>query len=73
MLVDLDFEGQSEPHYLEQTDRWEVIFERPFLNAAKSHPFFRAFYVPFLSEGKLHWDRYVLLRSRAHHAESGKQ
>ena len=66
-LVDLDFEGQSEPHYAAQTERWEVIFAHPFINSAASHPFFRAFYVPApLSAGKTHWDRYVLLRSKTH-------
>jgi alpha-1,2-mannosyltransferase len=66
-IVDLDFEGQSEPHYAAQTDRWEVIFAHPFINSAASHPFFRAFYVPPpLSAGKTRWDRYVLLRSKTH-------
>lgn len=72
-MIDLDFAGQSEPHYADQAERWEVIFAHPFINAAASHPLFRAFYVPSalvpMAAEKTQWDRYVLLRSRAHRTQ----
>jgi len=50
-----------EPNYAHQKTEWKVLSEYPFLNAAKSHPFFRAFYIPFLSHQYTEYNSYVLL------------
>ncbi|XP_042901366.1 alpha-1,2-mannosyltransferase ALG9 [Parasteatoda tepidariorum] len=50
-IVDSDFPHFSklEPRY-SRDPNWKVLFSVPFLDAARSHQFFRAFYVPYLSE-----------------------
>jgi alpha-1,2-mannosyltransferase len=63
-MVDLDFAEQKEPHYAKMTDEWEVIYQVPFLDAAKSKTIYRAFYVPFLSEKHNKFNNYYLLRSK---------
>lgn len=50
-----------EPNYAAETKEWKKLSEYPFLNAAKSHPFFRAFYIPFLSSKYTEYNSYVLL------------
>lgn len=63
-FVDLDFEEQAEPHYAKMSDDWEVIYQAPFLDAAKStNALYRAFYVPFLSEKHNKFNNYYVLRS----------
>ncbi|KAL6061390.1 mannosyltransferase [Balamuthia mandrillaris] len=61
-LVDLEFEGQTEPFYSEE-EGWTVVADFPFLDTARSHPFFRAFYIPFLSPRYTAWSHYYLLRN----------
>jgi alpha-1,2-mannosyltransferase len=56
--------SSNEPNYVANTMEWKVISDQEFLNSRKSHPFFRAFYVPFLSSGYTVYDRYVLLERR---------
>ncbi|XP_012987966.1 alpha-1,2-mannosyltransferase ALG9 isoform X1 [Esox lucius] len=65
-LVDLDLETSAprEPRYAENTDNWTIIAYKPFLNAARSSPLFRAFFVPVLSEQHTHYTRYVILKPR---------
>ena len=41
---------------------WTVEAEFEFLNSAQSHPFFRAFYIPFVSRKFTKYDQYLLLR-----------
>lgn len=64
-LVDLDLETSAprEPRYADHTD-WSVIASKPFLNAARSSPLFRAFFIPFLSEHHTTYTRYVILKPR---------
>uniref|UniRef100_A0A8C7NS90 Mannosyltransferase n=1 Tax=Oncorhynchus mykiss TaxID=8022 RepID=A0A8C7NS90_ONCMY len=64
-LVDLDLETSAprEPRYADNTD-WSVIASKPFLNAARSSPLFRAFFIPFLSEHHTTYTRYVILKPR---------
>ncbi|KAL6463398.1 hypothetical protein MHYP_G00277890 [Metynnis hypsauchen] len=65
-LVDLatDTEAPREPRYAANKDEWSVIAEKPFLDASKSSRFFRAFFVPFLSENHTTYSRYVILKPR---------
>mmetsp|Transcript_18208 Transcript_18208/g.46227 ORF Transcript_18208/g.46227 Transcript_18208/m.46227 type:complete len:632 (-) Transcript_18208:55-1950(-) len=63
-LVDMDFEGQAEPHYIKAQTTWEVIYEFPFLNSSKSHWFFRAFWIPYLSNQHCEFNRYFVLKRR---------
>ncbi|XP_049331437.1 alpha-1,2-mannosyltransferase ALG9 [Astyanax mexicanus] len=65
-LVDLDteIEAPREPRYAANKDEWSIIAEKPFLDASKSSRFFRAFFVPFLSEHHTTYSRYVILKPR---------
>lgn len=51
-LLDLDT-GRStelEPNYAALVKEWTVLKGVPFLDAARSHPFFRSFWVPFVGD-----------------------
>ncbi|XP_062844640.1 alpha-1,2-mannosyltransferase ALG9 [Trichomycterus rosablanca] len=65
-LVDLatDTETPREPRYAANKDEWSIVAEKPFLDASKSSRFFRAFFVPFLSEHYTAYSRYVILKPR---------
>eukprot|EP00039_Didymoeca_costata_P012120 m.173373 g.173373 ORF g.173373 m.173373 type:complete len:528 (-) comp15387_c0_seq1:1842-3425(-) len=65
-MVDQDrpVETELEPRFKQKTDEWEAIFCHPFLESSTSHPFFRAFYVPTLSEAKCHYNDYCLLKAK---------
>jgi alpha-1,2-mannosyltransferase len=64
-LVDLDLgvSTELEPNYSQQSDRWTVIKSIPFLDAARSHKFFRAFYIPGISSKFCNYAPYNLLQS----------
>ncbi|GLG95523.1 Mannosyltransferase [Gryllus bimaculatus] len=64
-LVDLDLgvETEREPNYSQQKNQWTIHKSIPFLNAAKSHQFFRAFYVPYFSNLYCTYASYNLLIS----------
>ncbi|ODM96605.1 Alpha-1,2-mannosyltransferase ALG9 [Orchesella cincta] len=65
-----------EPNYAAKTSEWKVLSEYPFLNPAKSHVFFRAFYIPIISAKYTTYDSYVLLdrkRKSARSRKSGKE
>lgn len=64
-LLDLNTgkETDLEPNYASRTDRWKVLKSYPFLIAEKSNSFFRAFYVPFLSENFVTYGNFSLLQS----------
>jgi alpha-1,2-mannosyltransferase len=68
--VVVDNASPREPNYMAQTTEWKVVTEHQFLNSAKSHPFFRAFYIPWLSAEYTSYDPYVLLQRR--HKKSPK-
>ena len=61
--VDLDSDAVTElqPSYADHHN-WTVEAEFEFLNSAQSHPFFRAFYIPFVSRKFTKYDQYLLLR-----------
>ncbi|XP_069752071.1 alpha-1,2-mannosyltransferase ALG9 isoform X6 [Narcine bancroftii] len=65
-LVDLDIESETprEPRYSADKDNWMVIAYKPFLDASRSSKFFRAFYVPFLSEQHTTYANYTILRPK---------
>jgi len=64
-LVDLDtgIETPLEPRYAERSDQWTVVARAPYLDNQRSHKFFRAFYVPWLTEAHCQYSDYVLLQS----------
>ncbi|XP_044266986.1 alpha-1,2-mannosyltransferase ALG9 [Tribolium madens] len=61
--LDLDKETELEPNYAKMKDRWKILKSYRFLNAEKSHRFFRAFYVPFISEKYVQFGNFSLLQS----------
>ncbi|XP_019620382.1 PREDICTED: alpha-1,2-mannosyltransferase ALG9-like isoform X2 [Branchiostoma belcheri] len=64
-LVDLDLPGetQREPRYARLTKDWTVVASQPFLDSARSHPFFRAFFIPFLSKHHTEFTDYNILQN----------
>ncbi|XP_050389903.1 alpha-1,2-mannosyltransferase ALG9 [Patella vulgata] len=64
-LIDLDLttSSKTEPHY-SGSHQWNTIYSLPFLDASRSHRFFRAFYVPFLSRKFCTYGEYNLLQSK---------
>ena len=66
-IIDLDLPHQIEPHYVADTNRWEVILSLPFLDSHNSpNSFFRAFNVPGKSDFYNTYARYYLIKSKAH-------
>lgn len=51
-LLDLDTGRYSvlEPNYAGRDKEWSVLKSVPFLDAQRSHPFFRTFWVPFVGD-----------------------
>ncbi|XP_063235032.1 alpha-1,2-mannosyltransferase ALG9 [Bacillus rossius redtenbacheri] len=64
-LVDLDIGAESErqPNYSADKEHWSVIKSIPFLDAARSNKFFRAFYIPLVSPQYCRYAPYNLLQS----------
>ncbi|XP_067943793.1 alpha-1,2-mannosyltransferase ALG9-like [Watersipora subatra] len=65
-LIDLDT-GKSterEPDYSKNPDKYQPILSLPFLDNERSHKLFRAFYVPFLSDGRCTYRNYTLYQVR---------
>ncbi|KAG7189380.1 hypothetical protein KM043_017028 [Ampulex compressa] len=64
-LLDLDIgtETPVEPNYSNLTEQFTIIKSSKFLDATKSHPFFRAFYIPFISHKFCTFGLYNLLKS----------
>jgi len=63
-IVDLDdpeVVSSRQPSYV-QLPGWKIISEHPFIDPRASHPFFRAFYVPFLDTKNCKYNKYVLLK-----------
>ncbi|XP_063060028.1 alpha-1,2-mannosyltransferase ALG9 isoform X2 [Engraulis encrasicolus] len=66
--LDLDIEAPREPRYAANKEDWTVVGEeKRFLDASRSSRFFRAFFVPFLSEHQTTYSRYVILKRRSKH------
>jgi len=63
-LIDENRTSLNEPNYAANTEEWDVISEQEFINSPKSHPFFRAFYIPFISQHYTEYNRYVFLQRR---------
>ncbi|XP_028401447.1 alpha-1,2-mannosyltransferase ALG9-like [Dendronephthya gigantea] len=53
-----------EPSYAEQNENWQVLISKPFLDSNRSPAFYRAFYIPFLSNKRNVFANYVLLKSK---------
>ncbi|CAH1104656.1 unnamed protein product [Psylliodes chrysocephalus] len=60
---DLGQETTLEPNYANQKDRWKVVKSYKFLNAEKSHRFFRAFLIVFMSDKYITFGNFSLLQS----------
>nr|CAD7460849.1 unnamed protein product [Timema tahoe] len=71
-LVDLDLDTETswEPNYSRHYADWTVIKSVPFLDTARSHNFFRAFFIPFVSSDYCTYAPYNLLQSK--HLKLGK-
>lgn len=65
LLIDLDSppggETENEPRYSDITNAWKSVYSEQFLDSSRSHPFFRAFYLPFLSTARNSFLEYHLL------------
>ena len=63
VTVDLDNGAVSDlqPSYASHSN-WTIEAQHEYLNAAESNPFFRAFYIPFVSRKFTKYNRYLLLR-----------
>jgi alpha-1,2-mannosyltransferase len=60
-IVELEEDGEQ---FQWSEKDWEKIFQVPFLAAKRSKAFFRAFYVPKLTQQYISFDSYVLLRRK---------
>jgi hypothetical protein len=63
-MIDWDQPDQVEDKYT-HLNPWQKVFANDFLNSALSHPLFRAFYVPWLSESLTTTNQYWLLKNNA--------
>lgn len=65
-LVDLDTDEETplEPRYSASKEEWTIIAYKPFLQASRSSPLFRAFYIPFISDHHITFRRYAILKPR---------
>lgn len=71
-LIDESRVSPNEPNYAANTEEWEVVSEQDFLNAGKSDPLFRAFYIPFLSGQYTEYNRYVFLQRKKRNVKRNK-
>lgn len=65
-LVDLDTDEETphEPRYSANKEEWSIVAYKPFLQASRSSPLLRAFYIPFISDHHTTYRRYVILKAR---------
>ncbi|XP_007556648.1 alpha-1,2-mannosyltransferase ALG9 isoform X2 [Poecilia formosa] len=65
-LVDLETDEETplEPRYSTSKEEWSVVAYKPFLQASRSSPLFRAFYIPFISDHHTTYRRYMILKAR---------
>ncbi|KAJ3426785.1 alpha-12-mannosyltransferase alg9 [Anaeramoeba flamelloides] len=59
-LIDRDFFDQSEEHFVEDTEHWEIVVEVPYLNKKKTPTLIRSFFAWLPHES----DRYVALKRK---------
>ena len=67
-IVDLKVSKEDqtvlEPDFsLSHGNMWKSVFNAQFLDAKKSHPIFRAFYVPYYSEKFCVYNNYILYKN----------
>ncbi|XP_033760507.1 alpha-1,2-mannosyltransferase ALG9-like [Pecten maximus] len=64
-LIDLDLDQESplEPRYSQKKDEWKILLSVEFLDASRSHRFFRAFYIPFISNKYCSYVNYNILKT----------
>lgn len=64
-LLDLDVERETElePIYAKRRDKWKVVKSLLFLDTEKSSSFFRAFYIPFLTDKYVRYGNFSLLQA----------
>ncbi|KAL9651032.1 hypothetical protein ABK040_012776 [Willaertia magna] len=60
-IIDFDIEDQAEESYLNKQEDWELVYSYPFLDANKSPNLYRSFFIPYLSDKRNVFGRYVLL------------
>lgn len=62
-LVDLETPDTTdlEPNYAKQVEVWRSVVRRRFLLSAYSHPWYRAFYIPFITGSNVRFGNYHLL------------
>lgn len=53
-----------EPNYVAKIKDWVILKKMSFLNTAKSHFFYRAFYIPFLSDANVEYSQINLLKRK---------
>ena len=53
-----------EPFYSKFSKQWQEEMSFDFLDASRSHKFFRAFYVPWTRDQYCHFGKYLLLRNK---------
>lgn len=65
-LVDLETTAETalEPAYARDAERWQVVSELPFLDAAATPSVWRPFYVPHFGPKNSVYSRYLLLENR---------
>ena len=66
-IVDLevikDDQTALEPNFsLLNGNMWKSVFSSQFIDAKRSHPIFRAFYVPYFSEKFCVYSNYILYK-----------
>lgn len=65
-LLDLDLGRYTElePNYVQATETWSIVKALSFLNAERSHPFFRAFYIAFVNDWYVTYSEFYLLQRK---------
>ena len=63
-VVHPDDQTELEPNFgLSQPNVWKEEFSLEFLDSKRSHPFFRAFYIPFYSPTRCTYNNYTLYKN----------
>ncbi|GMH39181.1 hypothetical protein BSKO_07079 [Bryopsis sp. KO-2023] len=63
-LIDFEVQGRALLKAQDDNIEWVAIVEKPFLENSLSPKLFRALYIPFVSQEKNHFGRYVLYERR---------
>ena len=64
-LVHVDDQSNVEPDFggLGHSKIWKEELSIEFLDAKRSHPYFRAFYIPFYSRSQCNFSKYVVYKN----------